>query len=225
MERRGFLLAMGTLLCGCLTTSSGRFGQSGSLESPAENSSSSDASGTDAEENPPSIRDGQGPTRGESEVDIEVQEIEDDANVEYIEGDHAVRYVARWRHTNHEEVQEGDPPEREPVYERTPFEDWAKIQCFTAAARVGAEHANDELGTDEVSGGITNSIEGEDIVAVVSVETILDRDGEPVSETSVEFDALVAATPATVHVTYHLDDQEYQLDAPVYARSHVLQQE
>lgn len=201
MERRGFLAATGTaLLGGC------------SANSP----------GSDEQ---PRMSDAQGPTRGESDVEIEVREIEDDEDVEYIDEDHSVRYVAGWRHTNHEEVQEGEPPEREPFYDTTPFERWGETQCLTAAARAAAEHVNDELDTDEVSSGITSLVDGEDRAAIVTVQTILDRGGEPVHETSVEFDALVATTPATVGVTYRLDDQEYQVDAPVYARYDVLQQD
>lgn len=228
MKRRGFLTTTGALLpflCGCLSSSPGRSGQSEPSESPTENASSPHPSEDSSEEEHPTIMDAQGPTRGESDVEIEVEEIEDDEEVEYIEGEHAVRFVAGWRHTNHEEIREGEPPELEPFYETTPFDRWAVIQCTSAAARAAAEHVNDELGTDEVGSGISNSVEGEHLAAIVSVRAILDRDGEPVHETSVEFDALVAATPATVQVTYLLDDQEYQMNAPVYARYSVLQQE
>lgn len=224
MDRRGFLATTGAILPflpGCIATSPG-----GSRRSePTEHTSSSDSPDATSKEEQPSIADSQGPTRGESDVEIEVEEIEDDETVEYVEEDHAVRYVAGWRHTNHGDVEEGEPPEREPFYETTPFERWGRTQCLTAAGHAAAEHVNDELGTEEVGSGISNDVAGEDLAAYVSVRTVLDRDGEPVRETSVEFDALVAATPETVHVSYHLDDQEYRLGASVYARYDVLQEE
>ena len=177
-----------------------------------------------------------GPVRGESDAEVEIREVEDDENVEYV-ADDAVRYVAAWRHVdqaektertdeeNREEpngTEEDGPPEREPVFETTPFERWGETQCLSAAARAAAERANDELGTDEVGGGITATTEGEDRAAFVSVETVLDRDGEVVRESDVEFEELVAATPATVEATYVLGDREYELAAPVYAEYTVL---
>jgi hypothetical protein len=172
-----------------------------------------------------------GPVRGESDAEVEIREVEDDENVEYV-ADDAVRYVAAWRHVDQAEktertdeedreepngTEEDGPPEREPVFETTPFERWGETQCLSAAARAAAERANDELGTDEVGGGITATTEGEDRAAFVSVETVLGRDGEVVRESDVEFEELVAATPATVEATYVLGDREYELAAPVYA--------
>lgn len=148
--------------------------------------------------------------------------MEDDPDVDYIEEDHAVRYIAGWRHTNQAELEEGEPPEREPYYETVPFERWAKTQCVSAAARAAVKHLNDELGTQGVSGGITSGVEGEDAGAFVSVSSLYDPSGEPIRVTSVEFDALVAATPETVGVTYILADEGYQVDVPVYAQ-HVVE--
>lgn len=167
--------------------------------------------------------EGRGPTRGESDVELVVQETEDDDYVEYIEEKHAVRYVARWHHTNSDAVQKGAFPEREPLFETTPFERWCETQCLSTAARAAAKQVNDELDIEEVDGGITLLGSGEDRAAFISVETVLNRNGEPVHEPSVSFDTLVTATPATVEVTYHLGGQDYQMDAPVYAEHSVLQ--
>jgi hypothetical protein len=169
--------------------------------------------------------DAHGPTRGENDVEIEVRTVEDDENVQYIEERDAVKYVAGWRHTNQTEMAEGDPPEREPIFETTPFERWGETQCLSTAAQTAAKHVNDELDTDEVSGGITSAVEGEDRTAIVSVETVLDRNGTVVHEPDVEFEALVAATPATVDATDALDEVEYELTVPVYARFSVLYQD
>lgn len=228
MERRTFLSATGLsipLLGGCLADNPGRSTQTDSPEASSEDSPSTDEAENSSEEVPSSSMDAQGPARGESNVEIEIQESEDDENVEYIEKNSSVRYVAGWRHTNQEEIEEGESPEREPFFETTPFEQWGKTQCVSAAAHAAAEHVNDELDTDEVGGGITSGVEGEDTAAVVSVTTILDREGKVVQKTDVEFEALVAATPATVEATYVLGEHEYELNVPVYARYDVLQQQ
>ncbi|MFC7077472.1 hypothetical protein [Haloarcula halophila] len=237
MNRRALLAAVGAAvpsLGGCLASAPGgsqapeptatpqaRTEQSpSSTDSPTETAVSTEATTDDQ----PTLSDSRGPTRGESDAEVTTEVVETDENVEYVESEHAVRYVAAWKHTNHEEVKEGAKPEREPVYETVPFEQWARTEAFTAAARAAAEHANGALGTDEVGSGITSSVDGTDLAPFVSVETVLDREGEIVSETSVTFDRLVAVTPATVGVTYRLDDQSVQSEAPIYARYSVLQQ-
>lgn len=227
MDRREFLLWSGAALSlplsgGCLAGRSGEFVRAG----PSGNDEGGESSMPEA----------RGPVRGESDVEIEVREVEDDENVEYVASDDAVRYVAAWRHVDREKTDgEGDrddqngtddgPPEREPVFETTPFERWGETQCLSAAARAAVDHVNDELDTDEVGGGVTSTVEGEDRAAFVSVETVLDRDGEVVRESDVEFEELVAATPATVEATYVLGDREYELAAPVYAEYTVLRYE
>ncbi|WP_458185801.1 hypothetical protein [Haladaptatus sp. NG-WS-4] len=80
----------------------------------------------------------------------------------------------------------------------------------------------EENDTDEVSSGITSAVEGDDRAAFVSVETVLDREGEVVRESTIEFEALVAATPATVDATYVIDEHEHRCDVPVNAKSSVI---
>lgn len=171
----------------------------------------------------PSVPESRGPVRGRSEP-IETRTVESGDEVEYVDGEDAVRYVAARRHTNGEEIEDGEPPEREPVYETVPFEEWAETQGRSAAARAAAEHANAALDTDEVGGGITSTVESEDVAAYVSVGAVLDRSGDVVHRPEVAFEALVAATPRTVHATYVLEGHEYDVDAPVYARYEVLHQ-
>lgn len=214
MERRTFLAAIGTLpisfVGGCVADS---------LDGPAQTGPSTNTAVDDSSAMPKA----QGPARGASSIDVEVREVESDENVEYIEESNAVRYVAGWRHTNQTEIEEGEPPEREPLFETTPFQHWGETQCLSVAAGAAAEHVNDELDTDEVSGGVTSTVEGEDRTAIVSVETVLDRDEKVVHSPDVDFETLVAATPATVEATYVLGEHEYELGAPVYARYSVLQ--
>lgn len=213
MKRRPLLAAAWTAaatVAGCL----------GSVGDPAGAPATDGGTGT---------RDGpepRGPARGGSDADLSVRKVEDDDEVTYLEDEGAVEYVAAWRHANHDAVENGsEAPTREPVHETTPFDEWAETQCHSAAARAAAEHANDELDTDAVGGGISAAVEGHDLAAVVSVSTVLDREGDVVSETDVDFEALVAATPATVTATYVLDGREHEQSVPVYARYRVLRQQ
>lgn len=233
MDRREFLVRSGAvpllpLTGGCLA---GRSGES-ALAGPSEDDGDESDQGNEEDESS-SMPEPRGPARGASDVEIEVREVEEDENVEYVEDDDAVRYVAAWRHVDRKEegtavedeqneTREDGPPERDPVFATTPFEHWGETRCLSAAGTAAAEHVNDELDTDDVSGGITATVEGEDRAAFVSVETTLNRDGEVVRESDVEFEELVAATPTTVEATYVLGDREYELAAPVYAEYTVL---
>lgn len=177
---------------------------------------------TDADRTDSTAPASRGPTRGESDVEPEVETVESDDDVEYLADEHAVRYVARWR--NEGRGEDGEPT-REPEYETVPFEEWAEIECVEAAGRAAADHVRDELGVGGVSAGISNGVDGEDIAAVLAIETELDRDGEVVREPAVEFEALVATTPASVDATYVLADQAYRTTPPVYASHQVLRQQ
>ena len=167
-----------------------------------------------------------GPVRGESDADLDVRSVEDDPDVEYRPEEGVVRYVAAWRHANEEAVENGsEAPTREPVYETAPFEEWAGTRCISVAARAAAEHASEQLGTTAVGGGVSNAVDGEDLAAVVSVSSVLDREGNVVSGTDVDFEALVAETPATVTTTYVLAGREHEVDVPAYAQHRVLKQQ
>lgn len=208
MRRRGFVTAMGSVLAlvgGCLGTSS-----------TAETESTRTVDRTTPSREPE--LESRGPARGQSDADVETSVTESDDDVTYIAANDTVRYVARWRRT-------GDGASlREPVYETVPFEQWTRTENLTAAARAAAAHADETLGTDQVGYGIASDVDGRDTVALVSVKAVLDRDGELITRPSVSFQELVAATPASVAVTYHLDGQTSQVDAPVYASYDVAQQ-
>lgn len=163
-----------------------------------------------------------GPVRGGSEP-ITAQFVEDDEHVTYVPSEDSVRFVAAWRHTNHEEVEDGAKPEREPVYDTTPYEQWAQTECHFVAARAAADHVRNEFGTDDISGGVTSTIEGEDLAAVVSISSVLDRDGAVRDEPEIDFEQLVSATPKNVHSTYVLGEKESELTVPVYVREMVMQ--
>jgi hypothetical protein len=157
-----------------------------------------------------------GPSRGRSDAAVEIR-AEDDEQVEYLPEERAVRYVAGWVAVD--DPAEGEPAERVPRFSTTPFERWAETRCLEAAARAAADRANEELGVDEATGGVTADVDGTNRAAVVTVRTVIDREGRVVSKPSVGFEALVAATPATVRARYRLGDRIADRDVPVYARS------
>lgn len=229
MNRRTFLTSASAaalpLLGGCVARAPGT-SRDGSSADSANESEGGTAVGTESTvvtDDPPSVTDSKGPVRGQSDVDVETEAVEDDENVEYLPEEDAVRYVSAWRTTNLTELEE-EPPEREPVYDTVPFDRWGKTNCVTAAARAAADHAAAELGAEAIGSGVSFGIEGRDRAAFVSISTVLDREGDVVSEPSAEFDALVATTPATVHATYRLEDQEYALEAPIYVQHDVMRQ-
>lgn len=174
----------------------------------------------------PEYQEPRGPVRGAHDATPSVEVVEQDEEGENttLTDDGAVRYVAGWRHTNHEEVEAGEPPEREPFYETTEWERWAEIQTRHAAAREAAEHAAAELGVEEgISSGSSSRVVDDGSVAVVSTTTTLDREGEVVGEPPVAFEDLVAATPRSVEATYVLEDREYTTTQPIYVRHSVAQ--
>lgn len=174
-----------------------------------------------------SLPEGKGPVRGESDADVTAREVEERDDITYVPENDTVRYVAAWRHTNHEDVEAGETPEREATYDTVPFTEWATRRCIFAAARAGADHVRSELDIAvprSISGGVSSSVDGEETAAIVeSVETY-DRDGNLVHETGVAFDRLVATTPRTVTATYVFGDRTAERDVPIYARHVVLQQ-
>lgn len=192
-------------------------------DAAAENPSDGDTDADGDETQDPAL-ESRGPVRAENDVVPSVRTEEDDENVE-LTGNGSVRFVAAWRGTTPTDGGDSDgPPEREPVYETTPWEDWVELRTVPAAHRKAAAYAADELGVDGLSGATSSAIDGgEGLDAVVSTTTTLNRDGEVVSEPEVAFEDLVAATPRAVEVTYVLADREYETTVPIYVRHSVAQ--
>lgn len=138
-----------------------------------------------------------------------------DDELEYLEDEHAVKYVAAWRHTNRTEIEQGEPPEREPVYETTPFEDWATTECASVGADAVAQRIEERIdGDPAASVGITR--ENGEMAVSVQQTTVRDRDGEVVSEPSVPFERIVEVTPRAVEATVRLAEQEHTATVSVW---------
>ena len=160
--------------------------------------------------------------RGESDADVSVETEEDDEHVSYLEDEEKVEYVMAWRWPDDaldddgdpvEEEFEDDPPEREPEYTTTDWDSWGKQRCRFAAAEAAADHVAEELELDSdlVGSGVSSRVPEEDSGAVVMVFDESD-------DLDLETDDLAAVTPTTVDTTYVLDDQEYEYEAPIFAR-------
>lgn len=147
----------------------------------------------------------------------------DDESILYSESNDSVRYVAGWRHVNHEAMEQGAPPTREPMYEWVPFGRWAVPACASAASEAVRDHLDAELDGDLdpwLSVGGRGRVG--DVSIEVAVETVLDRDGEVVSTPALPYATVRDHTPARVNATIVLEGREASCDLPVSVRTSVL---
>lgn len=196
MRRRQALLLLvtGVGLSGCITTPT-ESSQTEPTTEPSENSSSS------SQESRPESK---GPVRGKNEVNISIRVNETDASVEYFPENDSVRFVSH---------RSGDSAAK---YSTRDFEEWAQIQCASAAKDPAMRHVEQELG-EQVGG----SVGGEEVY--VTIVTHLNREGNVTSQPNISFDELVATTPKIIEVTYVLEVRERTCEVPVYAEHEVWQ--
>lgn len=233
MKRRALLttagLALSTPLTGCLNTDGATRPENTTTatQTPTEIETTTKSDHVQQGVECGSNTESRGPDRGQSDVELDVHDTEDDEDVEYLPDEHEVRFVFAYRSPPREEREaareQGETPEREPQYDTTPADRWGKQQCRSAAAKAAAAHVQDELDTEEVAGGVTSGITGDNEAVTVNTRTHLGRECNVVSDTDVEYKELVAATPRTVAASYELDEFEYQMDVPVFARHRVIQ--
>lgn len=166
-----------------------------------------------------------GPVRGTNDVELAVHTTEDDETVEYVEETDSVRYVGGWRRPSDGELK--DSTDRLPIFESTPYTRWSETKCVQGAAEAAAEYVNKQLDTDEAKWGISVAITDERrIDAVVWVlAAMYSPDETLIHETTLDFETVVAATPATVTASYLLSDHERELVVPIYTRFNVFNQE
>ncbi|WP_139246790.1 hypothetical protein [Halogranum amylolyticum] len=144
------------------------------------------------------------PVRGKAEAITTQRKITRDS-VAYLEKTHEVRIVAAYRHTNHEAVENGAPPEREPVHESIPFERWAE----TESAFVGAEAVQTAI-FDQTSNGeqsISVGVSGENKEHQIRVHHL--------NDSPIAFDKLVALTPRSVTATISISGVIHTATYPV----------
>lgn len=130
-------------------------------------------------------------------------------NTEYLSDSNSVRYVERWKHADHEAVENGSKPDREPVYGVLPFEEWGRIQCSSTAVDGvwTALKERTEGSLDAIS--VSSNTSGERIRITVMRTTTLDRDGNVESEPSISYDRLDAVTPGDAAVGITFENRSY----------------
>lgn len=218
--RRRLLAASGSVvasLAGCLGRVSD--GPAGAPESETETTSdepSSTADGTETDEATDDSND--------YPATVEVTTAVERDEIEYVEGNGTVRYVAAYGSKDPEGDDE-TPPEREPIYEHRPFEEWAETECVSAGSRRVHEAMTDRL--DGEAEGVSAGMGREDGEMVVRVahETILDRDGDVVSEPSVPYERVEAVAPERVEATVTLAGRSHSCTVSVTTREMEIRQE
>ena len=222
-------LALSASFSGCLGRTPPAADGSGPTNTPTETTESATPSTTTTEpvSTETTMDDGTRATKRATGEPTSVERTVEDEDLEYLPETDEVRYVAAYRHTNHEEVENGSKPEREPVYETVPFDRWARTECLS----IGAKGVNDALDerldgeTEGISAGF-GRIDGESESRIgVWIETALNRAGEITATPSSGFEEVVAATPRTVEVTFSFAGEERTCTEPVFVREVTVQEE
>lgn len=173
----------------------------------------------------PSIPETGGPKRGESDAEVRTKIVEDDPDVEYLEDENAVRYIAYWSSDGGDTPVKTDDMGRRAIYETVPFKKWAGTQLLHVAGAAAAEHVRKVLDTEDIGHGAgRGGGDQPETIAFVSTTTTLDPEGYLVSESEVEFDEFVSATPSTVTAQYRLGGESVEREVPMYAVYEVRQQ-
>lgn len=154
--------------------------------------------------------------RGRADPISVTETVEPAAGTEYLPVDHDVRYVA------YVQIDDEDPPERESAYETISFEVWARGKCGGAANERVRAILREQLGAENTPGTSwgRNREGDEDGIAVnVSLDTMYDRDGELLSEPTVEYETVLEVAPRAVEATIRYAEQEHTETIPVWIRT------
>lgn len=140
-------------------------------------------------------------------------------DLEYVESNDTVRYVAGWR-TNHS----GETPTRKPVYSTISFERWVETECASAAAKRVSEVLTERLGGNDegIATGVTT--ETGEKTALVEHQTRLDPEGDLISEPSVSFQRVKQVAPEQVVVELTFAGRTRTCEVPVTTRESTIRQ-
>lgn len=132
----------------------------------------------------------------------------DEDNREYFPENETIRYVAA--------RSRGEPA----AFETISFDEWASIECASAATERAREVTADRLGTDEFGSGTgvpPEIADTEDLVVRLTVSTRVEG-GETVETPTLSRDELADAAPRSVEATVSLEGDEFSRTVPVFAR-------
>ena len=213
-SRRHLLAASAGLvssLAGCLSSFSGGDPRDRTPESPGRepgDPTTTDSPTTDS----PATREYPTTVRATTTIDRE--------GIEYVSANDTVRYVARWR-TN----TSGETITRKPIYETIEFEEWAEIECASVAAARVTDVIRERVEGDaeSISSAVTTE-EGTPIV-VVQYRTLLNRDGEVISEPTVPYERVKRVAPRKVAVSLTFEGRKHHCVVQVKTRRIEVRQE
>ncbi|MWV40220.1 hypothetical protein [Natrialba sp. INN-245] len=156
--------------------------------------------------------------RGQAEA-ISASKSEWDRWVKYQPDDDEVQYVTAKGPSRNVDPDEYDqePPDRDLEFGTTPWDRWKHIRANDVAGEAALKAVTTELGTEYVGRPIAVSEDPADRQTVVRVETIVDGDGNVIEGESTDIDAVAAATPESVDVTYELDERSFETTREVFA--------
>lgn len=198
-SRRSLLHAVGIGSLGLLTGCAGRFTSLAAVD--------------DAESRGCDVPEDVEPIRGQSDP-VAVEETVTDGDLTYLPDEDAVQYVTGQRVTNADAVEKGAPPEREPVYETVPFDEWAAVESAGVAAGHVSEFARDVFGRDvRLRASAVSRADGK-VVTLDFVSTCY-ADGETRAP-SLTLDGVADLTPSAVTVSVSLDGRTSEQTVPVF---------
>lgn len=146
--------------------------------------------------------------RGRDEVELHATErFDEDEEITYFPGNETVEYPR---------LLEGDGEVKE--YGELPFEEFARMQCRTAALDPARDHVETRLDDDVAYGssfGRTGSLEGAYAKFTYYEESREDPHGERPA-TEVDLEEFIDAVPRSVSVTLVFEDREHDCEPPVY---------
>ena len=211
--RRRLLVAAGSLLAGlagCLGANSDGRVSGGVAESEPDDATTELTRTTESTRTTEPISDY--PATVNATTTVEREEIE------YVEENDTVRYVAAYGNPDETEGEDGSAPEREPIYETIPFGEWAEVEC----ASVGSDRVWDAMveRLDGETEGISVSITREDGEPAILVghQTRLNRDGDVISEPNVSYKHVKRVAPESAEVVLTLDGRTRSCVVPVTTR-------
>lgn len=163
------------------------------------------------------------PSVPENQSNVSIETTANESKYEYIDSENVVRYVAAYRNSNLEAVENGSPPTRKPVYDTIPFERWAETECAHAGSQKVAEVMASRLdeNSSEINAGVTTQNGSKTII--VTRSTIINRDGEVKSTPSKEYEQLEAVAPSTVTVTVSLENRRHTCAVPIEIQNMSMQ--
>jgi len=140
-----------------------------------------------------------------------------------------VEYISHFRHSNHEEVKKGAPPEKEPEYNTMPRLEWIKMTAARKATKSLFDIIRKGIATDDLRGiSVSTKTTGNDFTKelIVNYNKVKSPSSETVSQPGLDYEEVRDVVPDTVsaEVTDPHDSSKSQMvsDIPVRNRRQTI---